>query len=168
MGKCYNIRVNEVLDLAPDGARAEVLMKPLLKWPGGKSRELEQLIGLVPSYDRYIEPFFGGGAMYFALQPKVSAINDVSRDLMEFYHLVRTQNPEFRQCLLSYAASFQGLQDLARQEKDSLLDLFYLCQTDPLEAKAQVQKVLDGWKPQILALFPHPLVVDQEDFLKEL
>ena len=99
-------------------------MKPLLKWPGGKARELEQLTGLVPDFDRYIEPFFGGGALFFALQPKSSAINDISRDLMEFYHLVRTQNPEFRQCLNSYAESFQGLQNFAHCHEDDLLDLF--------------------------------------------
>ena len=143
-------------------------MKPLLKWPGGKSRELEQLTGLIPSYDRYIEPFFGGGAMFFALQPKASAINDVSRDLMEFYHLVRTQNPEFRQCLLSYAVSFRGLQEFARTHHTELLDLFRLCQEDPLNAKTQLQALLDDWAPQILALFPHPLVPDQEAFLEEL
>ena len=39
-------------------------MKTIIKWPGGKSREIEKIRNLIPDFDRYIEPFFGGGAVY--------------------------------------------------------------------------------------------------------
>ena len=89
-------------------------MKPLIKWPGGKGREISQVYGLIPEFQRYIEPFFGGGAMYFHLQPKQAAINDMAHDLMEFYHMVRTQNQEFQACIRSYAAGFHGVLELGR------------------------------------------------------
>ena len=60
-------------------------MDPIIKWPGGKSRELPHIRPLIPDYDRYIEPFFGGGALFFALEPQRAAVNDSSRALMEFY-----------------------------------------------------------------------------------
>ena len=41
------------------------MLKPLIKWPGGKTNELDRFLSLIPSYDRYIEPFVGGGALYF-------------------------------------------------------------------------------------------------------
>lgn len=64
-------------------------MNTIIKWPGGKSREIDMITDLIPThYDRYVEPFFGGGALYFHLMPKASAINDTSKDLMEFYRLV--------------------------------------------------------------------------------
>ena len=45
--------------------------KPILKWAGGKTQMLGDLLPKVPSsYGRYIEPFLGGGAMFFALQPE--------------------------------------------------------------------------------------------------
>ena len=45
-----------------------VQAKPILKWAGGKTQMLGDLIPKVPtSYGRYIEPFFGGGAMFFAV-----------------------------------------------------------------------------------------------------
>ena len=44
-------------------------MKPLIKWPGGKSSEINQFLTLIPDYDRYIEPFAGGGAVFFHLNP---------------------------------------------------------------------------------------------------
>lgn len=46
------------------------VLKPMIKYRGGKSRELSHLLEWVPdTFDRYIEPFFGGGALYFALAP---------------------------------------------------------------------------------------------------
>jgi DNA adenine methylase len=41
-------------------------MKPIIKYRGGKSKELDMLLPHIPVYEgRYIEPFFGGGAMFF-------------------------------------------------------------------------------------------------------
>lgn len=65
-------------------------MKPMLKYRGGKQRELSQIKQYIPEkYDRYVEPFFGGGALYFDLQPKESIINDLNAGLMRFYAGVR-------------------------------------------------------------------------------
>lgn len=38
-------------------------MNPLIKWPGGKSGEIKKIEHLIPKHSRYIEPFFGGGAL---------------------------------------------------------------------------------------------------------
>lgn len=84
-------------------------MKTIIKWPGGKSREIEQIKHLVPEYDRYIEPFFGGGAVYFSLEPKKAYINDISPMLMEFYRLVKTQNADFKKYLDKYDITFKSL-----------------------------------------------------------
>ena len=43
-------------------------MNPLIKWPGGKSSEIKQIKHLIPEFNRYVEPFFGGGALYFYLK----------------------------------------------------------------------------------------------------
>lgn len=61
-------------------------MKPIIKYRGGKSKELPFLVPHIPQYaGRYIEPFFGGGAMYFHLEPERAIINDINTKLMEFY-----------------------------------------------------------------------------------
>ena len=65
-------------------------MKPIIKYRGGKSKELEELLPHIPKFTgRYIEPFFGGGAMYFHLEPKQAIINDINAPLMDFYKGVR-------------------------------------------------------------------------------
>jgi DNA adenine methylase len=61
-------------------------MKPLLKYRGGKSKEIPHLIKHIPKYNgRYIEPFFGGGALFFHLEPKRAIINDINSKLISFY-----------------------------------------------------------------------------------
>ena len=56
-------------------------MKPIVKYRGGKSKELPQLIKHIPNFrGRYIEPFFGGGAMYFHLEPENAIINDIGNE----------------------------------------------------------------------------------------
>ncbi len=61
-------------------------MKPLVKYRGGKSKEIPNLIKHIPQFNgRYIEPFFGGGALYFHLEPKKAIINDINSKLISFY-----------------------------------------------------------------------------------
>lgn len=63
--------------------------KPILKWAGGKTQMLGDLLPKVPSsYRRYIEPFFGGGAMFFALQPEQAIIADSNPELINLYRQV--------------------------------------------------------------------------------
>lgn len=70
----------------PNGAGA----RPFLKWAGGKRQLIPQLLKHVPAYSgRYFEPFVGGGAMFFALQPDEAVLADVNRRLMRAYGGVR-------------------------------------------------------------------------------
>ncbi len=84
-------------------------MKTIIKWPGGKSREIEKIRNLIPDFDRYIEPFFGGGAVYFSLEPDNAYINDISSMLMTFYKLVKAQDADFKKYINAYDITFQSL-----------------------------------------------------------
>ena len=65
-------------------------MKPLIKYRGGKSKEIPNIIKHIPQFSgRYIEPFFGGGALFFYLEPQKAIINDINSKLMTFYAGVR-------------------------------------------------------------------------------
>lgn len=63
---------------------------PYLKWAGGKRSMLRHLVPHVPpSYGTYFEPFVGGGALFFALQPEKAVLSDVNRRLVRSYAAVR-------------------------------------------------------------------------------
>ena len=65
-------------------------LKPLIKWSGGKSDEISKFISYIPTnYDTYLEPFIGGGAVYFHLNPKKATITDVHKDLVDFYKSIK-------------------------------------------------------------------------------
>ena len=66
--------------------------KPILKWAGGKTQMLDVLIPLMPNqYCNYIEPFFGGGALFFAIQPQQAIISDTNPELINLYRVVSSQ-----------------------------------------------------------------------------
>ncbi len=63
--------------------------RPLLKWAGGKSQLLEALTSRLPlRYGRYLEPFFGGGALFFALAPEEAIISDSNPEIINLYRSV--------------------------------------------------------------------------------
>ena len=68
-------------------------MKPIIKWSGGKTDELDEIMKHVPeSYDTYVEPFVGGGALFFHLAPQKAVINDVHSDLVNLYSEIKNGN----------------------------------------------------------------------------
>lgn len=65
-------------------------LKPLVKWSGGKSAELKYILNHIPTnYDTYLEPFVGGGAVYFNINPHKAVINDIHKDLIDFYNSIK-------------------------------------------------------------------------------
>ena len=58
---------------------------PILKWVGGKRQLLDTIVPLIPEYTTYYEPFVGGGAVLFHLQPVKAVINDSNAELINIY-----------------------------------------------------------------------------------
>lgn len=80
------------------------MAEPILKWAGGKRQLLDELKARFPTdfdveEDGYHEPFLGGGALLFDLEPAKGTINDTNERLINFYQQVR-DNPEelIRRC----------------------------------------------------------------------
>ena len=77
--------------------------KPILKWAGGKTQMLGELMPRVPkTYGRYIEPFFGGGALLFSLKPDNAIIADSNPELINMYLQVAHHVDDVIECLQKY------------------------------------------------------------------
>ncbi len=94
-----------------------VQAKPILKWAGGKTQMLGDLLPKVPtSYGRYIEPFFGGGAMFFALQPENAVIADSNPELINMYQEIADHVEDVIQCLKRYENTSEMFYAVRSQE----------------------------------------------------
>ena len=80
-------------------------MKPFVKWAGGKEHELPIIIQNMPNdINNYIEPFLGGGALYFAIsQNEINGklyVNDFSKELIQLYKEIYEQDSNFYNALI--------------------------------------------------------------------
>ncbi len=110
-------------------------MKPIIKYRGGKSKEIPNIMWHIPRFTgRYVEPFFGGGALFFYLEPRQAIINDINTSLINFYRGVRddfgTIRAELDVVEAQYAANrieFDRLKKLHPMERveDKNEELYY-------------------------------------------
>ena len=84
-------------------------VKPFLKWVGGKRQLLDQISPLIPAeYQRYIEPFAGGGAVFFSLSEQLQSanipawLNDINPELINAYCVVRDAPQELLEDLKTH------------------------------------------------------------------
>ena len=67
------------------------LARPVVKWAGGKTQLLPELLQLIPQrFNAYVEPFFGGGALFFAVTPAKAVISDSNDELINLYQIIAT------------------------------------------------------------------------------
>jgi DNA adenine methylase len=68
-------------------------LKPLIKWSGGKGDEISHFLKYIPKeYDTYLEPFIGGGSVFFHINPLKAVISDVHQELIHFYKNIKKDN----------------------------------------------------------------------------
>jgi len=82
-------------------------LKPFLRWAGGKQRIAATIVQLIPELkeeNEYYEPFFGGGSVFFNLQPSIARLSDLNAPLMDTYTQVRDYPDQVAKYLLYHAA----------------------------------------------------------------
>jgi len=101
------------------------LVRPFLKWAGGKRQLLPEIVKYVPkriSKHTYYEPFIGGGALLFELQPPKAVINDTNKELINCYKVIRDSLDELMEELSkdkysNSETSYYEMRDLDRSTK---------------------------------------------------
>lgn len=110
---------------------------PLLKWPGGKSSEILALRENSPQLfpkevGRYIEPFVGGGAVWLSVDANKMIVNDLCRELIMFYKMIRDSNALFFSLINKLSKNWDLMKNLAENipegcygDTDKLEDYLY-------------------------------------------
>ncbi len=141
--------------------KPELTMKPLIKWPGGKSREYKKIENIIPkNIGTYIEPFFGGGGIFFNLEPRKSIINDINDNLMTFYRFLKEENNKFRRCLEQIANDWDNLSIIAKtvfddtkQYKSNISEFKIKHEIEKLSSNPTIPKLINGQEKYWQLLF---------------
>lgn len=89
---------------------ARVAPTPIIKWVGGKSQLLAQFSRFLPAqYNRYFEPFLGGGAVFFHLQAQNAVLNDINPNLIALYRHVKGHLDELLEVLYTLRHRYHAM-----------------------------------------------------------
>jgi DNA adenine methylase len=91
--------------------------KPILKWAGGKGQLLAELVCRIPkSFNKYIEPFFGGGALFFHYKAENSIVSDSSPELINLYSMVAEKTELVIESLKNYENNEEMFYSVRKQD----------------------------------------------------
>ena len=101
-------RIADALDMSVsdlDNAMTGKVLSPFIKWVGGKRQLLPELVKRMPKdgYNRYYEPFVGGGALLLRLAPKNAVINDLNSELVNAWVAIQKNLEELSAALNIHA-----------------------------------------------------------------
>ena len=145
-----------------------IAMNPIIKWPGGKSGEIVEIEELIPSYQRYVEPFVGGGAVYFYLPNSKAIINDISVNLVNLYELIKQSDSDFKSILLNMNDAWCLMQTQVASKMDVLVDLYYKFSEGSLDVATLDSCLLTEEKDILKPFNEHKAICNYDDFCKEV
>lgn len=144
---------------------------PFLKWAGGKEQELRYILPSIPSHVNYFEPFIGGGAVFFSLQPHKGYINDKSTELYHLYKMIAQNDNDFFGSLDTLLDGWKQVSRLVDNQAISLINMYKLYSTGEYtdeEMQEELFKFLELHIIEFEAIFKAFYYEHSENFIREL
>jgi len=148
-------------------------MQTLIKWPGGKSGEFGHIKDLIPPFSRYIEPFFGGGAVFFKIKPRKTIINDICSELMDLYRFIKGEydKDEFRKELYEYVINWEKVVKYLDLFEDQFVVLYDRYKRDKIKEE-QLEKSVENYiknsEGKFNGLFHKKFCLDGQNLLEKI
>jgi len=93
--------------------------KPFLKWAGGKRQLISQMDQYFPKkFNKYIEPFVGGGAIFFYLLPENAILIDINKDIINAYRVIKNNVTELIGSLKKHKNEKEYYYDIRNVDRD--------------------------------------------------
>lgn len=142
-----------------------------IKWAGGKEQELKHILPLIPSFQRYYEPFVGGGAVFFALRARAACINDKSPELFHLYSAIERQDGAFFETLDILLSGWQELSYLVDENTAELITMYKaysgnVCSSQEIERR--LLAFIERHRSEFRGLFEAFLPQETPRFFREL
>ena len=155
--------MNEVIDIE---------LKPFLKWPGGKSKELKVIIPNLPNeINNYYEPFIGGGAVYFAINDvNHYFINDKSKDLVDLYLNIKSNNNyELFESLSNIDNYWKHIDKIYTRNKKVFFETYLKLRNEPkFNLKTEVDCIVKELENEFTNPIKESFNYDLKFYLKEI
>ncbi|MBA2284795.1 MAG: DNA adenine methylase [Ktedonobacteraceae bacterium] len=143
----------------------------LLKWAGGKEQELRYILPMIPPFQRYFEPFIGGGAVFFSIQSEKKLINDKSSELISLYRMVAEKNSEFFQTLNDLLYQWQRVSQFVDIYAAELISMYKTYSMDVYDA-SKMREILYAFVLSHIEdfndMFARHIEKNSENFLREI
>ena len=93
---------------------------PIVKWAGGKRQLIADLKNNLPKkFNRYFEPFIGGGALFFNIQPKNAYISDINPELINLYQVIKNNAYELIEDLKQHKNTEEYFYEIRNIDRNS-------------------------------------------------
>lgn len=165
------IEFMETLVLENVKQKSTLKLSPVVKWPGGKEQELKCIIDNAPLYfDRYIEPFVGGGAVSFSINNQEKLINDKSKELINFYEDIKFLNYNLVKKLNTLNDSWVSIENFIRIEFENLNEIYsvYKLNSDTIFLSKEIHSLIEKNGKYFYSLLDEDVSDEYETFIKEL
>jgi DNA adenine methylase len=148
-------------------------LSPILKWPGGKEKELKYISPLLPyCIDNYYEPFVGGGAVYTSITAKKYFINDKSDELISLYESIsNSENTEFFDSIEEIIHNWNLLTNVIKNNRGFFIKTYIKFSNDNTteeKTKSKLLAFIVDNAEQFNGMFSERFNFDSANFLTEL
>lgn len=117
-------------------------LSPILKWAGGKEKELKYILPLMPqNINRYFEPFVGGGAVYLSVKAKEYYINDKSNELIDLYISIQKKEKEFFYYLNEINHNWKLISKIVENNREMFIEIYKLFRNNQINLDEVENKI---------------------------
>ena len=147
-------------------------LSPLIKYPGGKGKELTEIIPNLPVFsENYYEPFVGGGAVYFSITSDKSYINDKSDELMDLYEMIANRNEVFFSKLERINRDWILMSEIVVNHYKELSNLYTGYKNDLFtftQLKSNIVDFVNKYHEEFNGMLLPDFSIDIENFISEI
>lgn len=150
------------------------MVKPFVKWPGGKSEEIENIHRNIPNaIQNYIEPFLGGGACFLSLEVDMydrAYVNDFSDELIALYRMIKEENETFNNYLEDIWFLWNSMGEKSREFYYIIREIYNNYKNEvinDIQLKEEVNSLIDDGRDRLLRELPNSLMVNTERLINE-
>lgn len=145
-------------------------LQPIIKWPGGKEKELKYILPNTPAFKRFFDPFVGGGSVFMAIHAEEYYINDLSSELVSLYHYIASADDEFFKYIEMMDTSWKNAVAFFDANK-TLVDVYIQYREKKItqeKLKAYIQNFCKKKKTDILSIIGEEFASYPCKLLKEM